>query len=220
VARLGIHPNHIITLYIPRWLVTSIGSFQVHVFCNASERAYGTTLYIRSTKDDKTLIRLACSKNRLAPIKRVTLPRLKLLAALVGTRLLHCFCTAIGYNINQALLWSNATVALGWIRSDPNRYNTFVCNSHGDTNTHESRAVETLSWAGQPCCLSLTGLLGDQIQNLDIWWYGPSWLACPAEDWPSGTPPTNHPLSEEKKKQSQVLTATTPISLIDASRFS
>jgi len=60
--------------YIPRWLVTSRGSFQVHVFCDVFERAYGAALYIRSTKDDKTLVRLACSKNRLTPIKRVTLP--------------------------------------------------------------------------------------------------------------------------------------------------
>jgi len=82
-----------------------------------------------STKDDKTLVRLACSKNRLAPVKRVTLPRLELLAALVGTRLLHHFCTATDYNINQAILWSDATVALGWIRSDPNKWKTFATES-------------------------------------------------------------------------------------------
>jgi hypothetical protein len=143
-------------VYIPRWLVTSRGIFQVHVFCDVSERAHGVALYIRSTKDDKTLVPLACSKNRLASVKRVTLPWLEFLAAPVRTRLLHCFCTATSYNINQAVLWLDATVALGWIRSDPNRWKTVACNSHGDTNTHESRAVET-SGAGQPCWSSLTG---------------------------------------------------------------
>ena len=147
---MGIHPN-LSQVYIPGWLVTSTGSIQVHVFCDASERAYGAALYIRSTKDDKSLVHLACRKNSLAPVKRVTLPRLELLAALVGTWLLHYFCTATGYNINQAILWSDATVALGWIRRDRNRWKTFVCKSHGDTNTHECRAVGILSGAGQPC---------------------------------------------------------------------
>jgi hypothetical protein len=114
-------------VHIPRWLATSSGSFQVHVFCDASERAYGAALYVRSTERDKTLIRLACSKNRLAPVKRITLPRLELLAALVRTRLLHYFCTATGCYINQAILWSDATVVLGWIRSAPNRWKTSVC---------------------------------------------------------------------------------------------
>ena len=114
-------------VHIPRWLATSKRDFQVHVFCDASERAYGAALYVRSTKDNKTLTRLACSKNRLAPIKRITLPRLELLAALVVTRPLHYFCTATGYDINQAILWSEATVTLGWIHSDPNRWKTFVC---------------------------------------------------------------------------------------------
>jgi hypothetical protein len=67
-------------VYVPRWLATSRGNYQVHVFCDASERAYGEALYIRSIREHKTLVRLACSKNRLAPVKRVTLPRLELLA--------------------------------------------------------------------------------------------------------------------------------------------
>ena len=107
-------------MHIPRWLATSWGSFQAHVFCDASERAYVAALYIRSNKHDKTLIRLVCSKNRLAPVKRIALLRLEILAALVGTQLLHYFCTVTVQDINQATLWSDATVALRWICSDLN----------------------------------------------------------------------------------------------------
>ena len=128
MACLGIHLNLLSQLHIPRWLATSSGSFQVHVFCDASERAYGAALYFRSIEGDKTVIRLACSKNRLAPVKKTILPRLELSVALVGTRQLHYFSTATGYVINQAILWSDATLALGWIRSDPNRWKTFVSN--------------------------------------------------------------------------------------------
>ena len=210
----------LLQVHIPRWLATSRRCFQVHVFCDTSEWAYGAALYIRSNKDDKTRTRLACINNRLAPVKRKTLPRLELLAALVGTRLLHYFCTA-GYDINQAILWSDATVALGWIRSDPNRWKIFVCNRVTEIQTYTNLA----HWGhcpglDNPADHLSRGLLGDQLQSLNIWWHGPSWLVRRREDWPSGNLPKSHSLPEEKRKQNQVLTTTTPVSLIDVSRFS
>ena len=139
----------------------------------------------------------------------------------MGKRLLHYFCKATGYNIHQGILWSDATVALGLIRSDSSRWKAFVCNRVAEIQTHTNPAQwRHCPWLdNHPDHLS-RGLLGDQIENLDIWWYGPSWIAWPAEDWPSGTLPTNHPIPEDEKKPSQVLTASTPISLVDASRFS
>jgi hypothetical protein len=46
-------------------------------------------MYLRSVVDNAVIVRFVCSKARIAPIKRVTLPRLELLAALVATRLLR-----------------------------------------------------------------------------------------------------------------------------------
>ena len=147
-----------------RRLATSKESFQVHVFCDASERAYGAALYIRSTKDDETLIRLACSKNRLAPVKRIILPRLELLAALVGARLLHYFCRATDYDIYRAVLWSDATVALDWICSDPNKWKTFVCNRVTEIQTYTNPAQwRHCPGLENPADHLSRGILGDQI---------------------------------------------------------
>jgi len=65
---------------------------QIHVFCDASERAYGAVLYVRSSTCEGVIVGLACSKNRLAPVKKLTVPCLELLAALVGAWLLQYFC--------------------------------------------------------------------------------------------------------------------------------
>jgi len=112
-------------------------------------------------------------------------------------------------------------VALGWICSDPNRWKTFVCNRVTEIQTYTNPAQwRHCQGLDNPADHLSRGLLGDQIQSLNIWWHGPPWLARPAEDWPTGTIPKSHGLPEEKKKQSQVLTATTPIRLIDATRFS
>jgi hypothetical protein len=48
------------------------------------------------------VVRLVCSKNRLAPVKKITLPRLELLEALVGARLLQYFCRETGMDTRNA----------------------------------------------------------------------------------------------------------------------
>jgi hypothetical protein len=72
-------------LRVPRWLGTVDRSqSQIHVFCDSSDRAYGAALYVQSCTADRNLVRSANSKIRLSPVKKVTHPRLELLAALVG----------------------------------------------------------------------------------------------------------------------------------------
>ena len=59
---------------IPRWMGTSKGhDTQTHVFCETSERAYGAVLYVRSSTHEGVIVRLACSKSRLAPVKKIAL---------------------------------------------------------------------------------------------------------------------------------------------------
>ncbi|XP_041972490.1 uncharacterized protein LOC121728381 isoform X2 [Aricia agestis] len=61
---------------------------EVHVFSDASERAYGACLYIRTVdRYGNIKVSLLTSKNRIAPIKPTTIPRLELCGALLGTRL-------------------------------------------------------------------------------------------------------------------------------------
>ena len=113
------------------------------------------------------------------------------------------------------------TVALDLIRRDPNIWKTHVCNRVTEIKTHTNLTqCRHCRGLGNLADYLSRGLLGDQIQSLDIWWYGPAWFARSAEDWPSGALSTTHPLLEEKRKPSRVLTANTSLSLIDASRFS
>lgn len=57
---------------------------QLHGFSDASERAYAMVVYVRSNYNDGQFeVGLVPSKTRVAPIKRQTIPRLKLLGALI-----------------------------------------------------------------------------------------------------------------------------------------
>ena len=76
-------------LRVPRFYGQHSGSFQPHVFCDASKDALAAVVYIRTT----TLVptqetALVICKTRLTPSQGLSIPRLKLTAALVGARLL------------------------------------------------------------------------------------------------------------------------------------
>jgi hypothetical protein len=147
---------HLLNIHIPRWVgTTGKDDCQIHVFCDTSERTYGTALYIHSTHGTETTVRIVCSKNRLAPLKRVTIPRLELIAALIGARLLNYFCQETGHDVTEATLWPDSIVALGWIRNDPNRWKTFVGNRVTEIqtsihqrsgNTVQARTIRLISY--------------------------------------------------------------------------
>ncbi|XP_033228872.1 uncharacterized protein LOC117180482 [Belonocnema kinseyi] len=102
---------------------------QMHGFCEASEKTYGACIYLRSTDNQgKHHIALVCSKSRVAPVKPVTLPRLELSAALLLARLCTAVKQALEIEIKQIYLWSDSTITLNWIDTEPHLLKTFVAN--------------------------------------------------------------------------------------------
>ena len=87
-----------LTLSIPRRYfdeslsaLAESGSLQMHVFCDASLRAYGSVVFLRRVRTDGSVeLSFVMAKSRVAPLKSITLPRLELLAALIGSRFLAC----------------------------------------------------------------------------------------------------------------------------------
>ncbi|XP_042895210.1 uncharacterized protein [Parasteatoda tepidariorum] len=164
-----------------------------------------------------------CSRNRLSPLKRITLPRLELLAALLGARLLHYFCTETKLDKNTATLWSDSAVALNWIQGEPNRWKTFVCNRTNEilnyTNPTQWRHCPGNE---NPADLLSCGAAPTELKSLDLWWLGPTWLTQSSKFWPSKQLSDVNPdiYAELRKPASQSLLITSYQPLIDISRFS
>ena len=56
-------------------------STELHVFADASESGYGVCIYLRFVNNYKVEYKLVTSRSRVAPIKKVTIPKLELSAA-------------------------------------------------------------------------------------------------------------------------------------------
>lgn len=80
--------SNLTSIEIPRpYFVTSISKKQLHIFCDSSQLAYGAVAYLREKSGAEVYTAFTMAKTRVAPIKTQTLPRLKLLTALLGAQL-------------------------------------------------------------------------------------------------------------------------------------
>lgn len=116
---------------IPRWLGTSSSSqgLELHGFSDASQDALGAVLYVRSISNfaDAT-VTLLVAKSKVAPLKKQTISRLELAAAVLLVRLLTRVRSILSYQHVPAHLWVDSSICLAWIRGHPSQWQEFVAN--------------------------------------------------------------------------------------------
>ena len=88
-------------------------STHLHVFADASLKAYGAVAYIQQDNGSPSFV---MSKSRAAPLKQLTLPRLKLKAAVLAAKLSSFVKTSLSLDCTVQL-WSDSQIVLHWIAS-------------------------------------------------------------------------------------------------------
>ena len=125
--------------HIPRWYLKSINTEQLtlHVFVDASMKAYGAVAYIC----DDTHSSFAIAKARVAPLKNHTLPPLELMAAVTGSRLCKFVISLLDRFQFKITMWSDSQIALCWI-SNKKKLPPFVANRVNEIHD----LVPTATW--------------------------------------------------------------------------
>ncbi|XP_036149086.1 uncharacterized protein LOC118647752 [Monomorium pharaonis] len=114
---------------IPRWLGLLTTLMELHGFADASNLAMAAVVYVRTETSDKEFsVRLACAKSRVAPLKRVTIPRLELCAALLLARLMKHTIETLDLKETPIFLWTDSSATLAWITAHPSRWKDYVRN--------------------------------------------------------------------------------------------
>lgn len=111
---------------------------QLHIFCDASERAYAAAVFLRAQSDEGVIVQLVQARARVAPLKKITIPRLELLACNIAARLAVNTKAALEDEQIACFYWTDSTTALAWIkRSD--MWGTFVGNRVKEINSISNR---------------------------------------------------------------------------------
>ncbi len=110
---------------IPRPKEFKIAFKQLHGFSDASEKAYAGVVYLRLVDTNGHIhTSFVIAKTKVAPIKRLTIPRLELCGARLLAQLLH-HCLSRGH----FCLETDSTIVLNWMSGNPRWFKTYVALS-------------------------------------------------------------------------------------------
>ena len=166
-------------LEIPRITASDTTPSTLHIFCDASAKAYGAAAYVVNESRSKLLT----SKARVAPLKTKTIPQLELTALLVGTRLgVHVNHVLGNLTINKTYIWSDNESCLQWLRNDNSKI-PYVKNRVAEIKDIQKDFVFMhVDTKNNPADMLSRGVKAQKLESL--WFNGPEWLVDP-KLWPT-----------------------------------
>ena len=189
-------------------------------FSDASNRAFGCCIYLKVTDGNSTKVSLIASRVRVAPVKKVTLPRLELLGALLAARLLSFVIKSLNFPVDIPYTCSvDSSIVLAWIKGDPTRWKQFVRNRVTEIHT----LTDPANWyhiAGKrnPADLLTRGISASELAKSNEWLKGPS--LSDTENFTEPEAPSDELLLSEMVKQNSVLVAVNASPPFPLERFS
>ncbi len=151
-------------------------------------------------------MQLLAAKSRLAPKKTLTIPRLELLACVLGARVESYIVESLDIPSVPVYYWTDSTTVLAWIRRC-DQWGTFV----GNRIREVCRLTEPDRWYFVPGNLNPADLPSRGCSPKYLietrWWEGPSWLKDEEDKWPQSEKVPNEDLvmSERKKTVIQMM---------------
>ncbi|XP_055701708.1 uncharacterized protein LOC129800984 [Phlebotomus papatasi] len=157
---------------------------ELHVFGDASEKAFAAVAYLRIVFDEGSDVSLVCARSRVAPLKQMSIPRMELQAAVLCVRLAKTIREFLEVRIDNVVFWSDSMTVLKWIRNDNRRFKDFVAHRLGEIEENS----EVKSWRWVPTKMNVADLATrastSDLSPESVWFRGPSFLKKDSSQWP------------------------------------
>ena len=177
------------TMSIPRWYMTTNDekARQLHIFGDASPKAFGAVAYMVTTCQDGTAkSEFVVAKCRVNPAsKPETLARLELMAALMAARMMQHFKKSTGIEV-PVTLWTDSGITYTWLTKNPYRWREWVSRRVLEIQalTKEHCQWRHLPGVENPADLCTRGISAEDLACSSLWMCGPPWLTEDSSKWP------------------------------------
>ncbi|KAH3693016.1 hypothetical protein DPMN_193353 [Dreissena polymorpha] len=174
----------------------------LHVFVDASEKAYGTVVYVRHSEENSVSVKFICSKSRVAPLSSVSIPRLELTAAVLGLRIALTVLKTLDLPETAVTYWTDSANVIYWIRNESRQFKPFVSNRIGEIHENSSpKQWRHVPGNDNPADLTSRGTTAEKLVTSQLWKNGPEFLQEAEDKWPKNLPTDEVKDTEHKKEQ-------------------
>ena len=157
---------------------------QLLCFCDASEKAYMTAIYLKTFYEGKADVKPLFLKLRFAPQQKMSIPRLELLALLIGIRSLKFMSKELKLENTKITVWTDSQCVLNWIKTKK-PLSVFVRNRVTEITREKNVEFRYIYTRENPADLQSRGLSRNNLKGNNLWWKGPGWLTQNQISWPT-----------------------------------
>lgn len=191
-------------------LLPNYDRVELHGFSDASQSAYAAAIYLKSSCGGVSTCHLLECKNRVAPQKKLSIPRLELMGAVLLARLMAVVVACLkGIKIDLVVYYTDSMNVLYWIRTEHKMWSVFVACRIKEVNSLSNFAdwkfVRTDS---NPADVATRGLMPSEILDHKLFFHGPEFLISGRTE---SEIDASHPPTECLRERKKVVQLVVPV---------
>jgi hypothetical protein len=161
---------------------------QLHHFSDACDKAFGSCTYLRTIScSGQVHVSLLFAKAKVAPMRKVTIPRLELEAALLSVKSDVMLRGELDIPLLESVFWCDSQIVLSYITNESRRFVTFIANRVATIHAHTS--VAQWRFVNSECNAADVISRGGKISSN---WFEPPLLVQHHPEWWESGPRSAH----------------------------
>ena len=166
--------------------VNYIGSPTLVIFSDASMLAYGACAYVRwKLSNGHFETHLLLAKNRIAPTKQLTMPRLEMCGAVVASRIRSTVEKHCDWKFDRVVHITDSAIVRAQIQKESYGFGTFIANRVAEIQSRSN--PNEWYWTNScnnPADMTTRFCHPRLLHGNSMWQEGPDFLKEPFERWP------------------------------------